>query len=308
MAIGLPIEAAAVNFERQILPIFQAKCIECHKAPFEEDGKLKKPKAGLRMDAAWAIQAGSENGSVLIAGDPEESELYYRVTLPEDDSDFMPPTGKADPLNKRELTLFRKWIEEGADFGGWAGNLEGKPIDTTSTKKEPVSEIQEIYKRLASDMGILEDNAWEPVTAAGGRVTRLAQGSPLLAIDFRLTSETATDEAIGSISVVAPNVIHLDLSETAITDDALSILSQMPELVRLNLSQSQIGDPGLKYIQNLKELRYLNLYQSQVTDAGLKNLHDLESLESVYLWGSGVTEAGAKALAKALPNAKISFR
>ena len=43
---------SAVNFEKQILPVLETKCFSCHKAPYTEDGRLKKPKADLRLDAA----------------------------------------------------------------------------------------------------------------------------------------------------------------------------------------------------------------------------------------------------------------
>jgi hypothetical protein len=301
--------AEAVDFEKEILPFFEAKCIECHRAPYEEDGRTKKPKAGLRMDAAWAINIGSESGAVLVPDKPDDSELYYRVTLPDDDDDFMPPTGKADPLTLVEIALFKKWIEEGADFGDWTGNLEGKPEEVSdSGGKVPVSEIQELYKRLAEGVDAPNSESWEPITTAGGRVAPLSKSSPLLAVDFRLTTENANDEAIGSIGVIAPNIVHLDLSKTAVTDGALSILNETPKLVRLNLSQTAITDAGLRNLSSLKELRYLNLYGSGITDAGLKNLEGLKSLEAVYLWQSKATEAGAKKLSSALPNAKINFK
>lgn len=301
--------AEAVDFEKEILPIFEAKCIECHKAPYEENGRTKKPKAGLRMDAAWAILAGSENGAVLEAGDPGKSELYYRVTLPEDDDDFMPPTGKADPLSEKELAVFKKWIEEGADFGGWEGNLEGKPKDTSSPSDEPpVSEIQEVYKKLSEGLPVIDKKGYAPVTEAGGRVAPLAQKSPLLSVDFRLASDEVTDEIVAKVEALGSNVANLDLSRTGVTDEALSLVASTPNLVRLNLSQTGIGDAGLKHLSGLKNLRYLNLYGSNVTDAGLKHLHGIDSLTAVYLWQSKATPNGAKQLEKALPNAKVNIK
>lgn len=146
--------AAPVKFETEILPFLEKKCVECHSAPHaDKNGKIIKPKAGLRMDAAWAIKAGSEDGAVLVAGKPPESELFLRVTLPTDDDDFMPPSGKADPLTPEETELFKRWIEEGADFGDWHGNLEGKPATVSNTGDVvPTSEIQEVYKRLATGL------------------------------------------------------------------------------------------------------------------------------------------------------------
>jgi hypothetical protein len=106
LVLGVPgISRAAVSFEKEILPFFEKKCLQCHKAPFEENGKTVKPKAGLRLDAAWAIMTGSEDGAVLVAGKSGESAIFERVTLPSDDEDFMPPKDKADPLTPEEVAL-----------------------------------------------------------------------------------------------------------------------------------------------------------------------------------------------------------
>jgi hypothetical protein len=309
LAATLPLVAGAVDFEKELLPVFEAKCVECHKAPYEENGRTKKPKAGLRMDGAWAFEAGSENGSVLKAGAPDKSELFYRVTLPHDDDDFMPPSGKSDPLTEAEVALFKKWIEEGADFGDWIGNTEGKPADITkSGDKVPVSEIQEVYKRIAGSLPELKEEQWADVSESGARVARLAIKSPLVSVDFRLSPEKATPEAIGTIKTIAPHVTELDLSKTAIGDDALSIVAETPNVIRLNLSQTEVGDGALKQIGDLKELRYLNLYGTQVSDAGLKHLHSLKNLEAIYLWQSKASAKGAKALEQALPDAKVNLK
>lgn len=309
LAVGtIPGSLQAVDFEKEILPLFKASCIECHRAPYEENGRTKKPKAGLRMDAAWALSAGSENGSVLKPGDPDKSELFYRVTLPHDDDDFMPPSGKADPLTTEQVALFKKWIEAGADFGDWEGNLEGKPAEVTTGGKAPVSEIQEVYKRLSASVDMPEDKSWEPVTAAGGRVQRLALKSPLLEVDFRLSGDEANDDSVAAAAVIAANVAHLDLSKTAITDNSVSIVKEMPNLVRLNLSKTSVTDKALSHLNDLEELRVLNLYGTQVTDKGLNQLKGLKNLEAVYLWQSKATPKGAKALEAAIPGVKVNLK
>lgn len=298
-----------VEFEKQIWPILERSCVKCHRAPFEENGRTVKPKAGLRMDGAWAFIAGSENGAVLVPGKAGESEIWLRTDLPEDDDDFMPPTGKADPLSAEEKTLFKKWIDQGADFGEWVGNLEGKPKEISSTgDKLPVSEVQERYAALSEGLPVPKEADWKEVAAAGGRVMPLAADSPLLSIDFRLVREEADDAKIASISAVGGHVAQLDLSQTAVTDAGLAPVGDLKRLVRLNLSRTGITDAGLGALKGLENLDYLNLYGTQVTDAGLKQLATLKSLQNVYLWQSQVTNQGVKALQKALPEAKISWK
>ena len=73
LAISLgvsPGQDQKIDFEKQIWPILERSCVKCHKAPFEENGRTIKPKAGLRMDGAWAISLGSENGAVMTRVTP----------------------------------------------------------------------------------------------------------------------------------------------------------------------------------------------------------------------------------------------
>lgn len=302
-------QGGKVDFEKEIWPILEKSCVKCHKAPYEEDGKTVKPKAGLRLDGAWAIKLGSENGAVLTPGKADESDLLLRTELPEDDDDFMPPTGKADPLTAEQKTLLRKWIDEGANFGAWSGNLEGKPKEVSSTgDKMPVSEIQELYKKLSEGLAVPKEDAWKGVAAAGGRVMPLATDSPLLSVDFRLTREDADDAKIGSISAIADHVAQLDLSLTSVTDAGLKPVSELKRLVRLDLHQTKITDAGLASLKGLENLHYLNLYGTEVTDAGLEQIKALKNLESIYLWQSKVTDQGVKKLQSALPEATINWK
>lgn len=302
------IHAQGISFETQIWPILEAKCVECHRAPYEENGRVKKPKGGLRLDGAWAIMLGGDGGAVVDPGHPDKSELLLRTELPEDDDEFMPPTGKADPLTDQEKALLVKWIEGGAEFGGWAGNLKGKPKELSNAGgKIPVSEIQEIYKSLSADLSSLKEDDWKGITDSGGRVMPLGPSSPLLSVDFRLTSEDTTDVEVASVDSVQENVAQLNLSKTRITDDALTSIGNFPRLVHLDLHRTEITDTGLSHLKNLKHLRYLNLYGTKVTNAGLKSLGKMKSLRSVFLWDSDVTREGIKALEKALPDAKINF-
>ncbi len=114
--------AAKVDFEKQVLPIFKAKCYKCHeKEHTDATGKLKKPKGGLVMDSAEALKkGGKESGDkTLVAGKADESSLYKSVMLPVSDDLAMPPEGKGDPLTDAEKELLKNWINQGADFGTW---------------------------------------------------------------------------------------------------------------------------------------------------------------------------------------------
>lgn len=87
------------------MPIFEAKCNNCHN----ED----KSKGGLRMDTYALLVQGGDGGAGLVAGKPDDSLALQRIVLPEDDDEHMPPEGK-EQMTAEETALFRWWIQEGA--------------------------------------------------------------------------------------------------------------------------------------------------------------------------------------------------
>lgn len=94
-------------FAATVLPILDAHCVKCHG--------LAKAKGTFRVDRPDLIVQGGESGAPgLVAGDPEASELWYRMSLPPDDIDIMPPEG--DPLTPEQIEIVRAWIEAGGTF------------------------------------------------------------------------------------------------------------------------------------------------------------------------------------------------
>ena len=115
--------AAPVDFAKQIFPILEAKCLKCHQKEREENGRIVKPKHGLRLDHAAGIMKGGKDypNENVVPGKPDASWLLKTTNLPKDDDLYMPPEGKADPVTDAEKALIKAWIEQGAKFGDWKG-------------------------------------------------------------------------------------------------------------------------------------------------------------------------------------------
>ncbi|MDF1824335.1 MAG: hypothetical protein P1U68_06815 [Verrucomicrobiales bacterium] len=107
--------ALALDYEADILPIFASKCAKCHL-----DGNSK---GGLALDLE-EISREIGSSKVIVAGDPEKSDLLELVSLPDDDGDKMPPEGKGRPMSDSEIATLREWIEGGAVVG------DGEPTMT----------------------------------------------------------------------------------------------------------------------------------------------------------------------------------
>ncbi len=130
-----------VDFTRDIYPLLQRACIECHGE--------RKQEGGLRLDLrVEALQSGS-----IEAGDPEASELLRRVALPRGDDEVMPAIG--EPLTGREVNLIRQWILNGA---AWPEAFEQPPHWSYVVPQRPALPVvsDESWIRSPVDHFILE--------------------------------------------------------------------------------------------------------------------------------------------------------
>ncbi|MCB1062407.1 MAG: DUF1549 domain-containing protein [Verrucomicrobiae bacterium] len=96
----------AIDFAKDIQPILEFNCVSCHNAD--------EAKGDLRFDQVEHFLKGGEGGPAFVAGKPDESLMIELSSLPEDDSDVMPPKGRL--LHKHEIEKLRQWIAEGAPF------------------------------------------------------------------------------------------------------------------------------------------------------------------------------------------------
>ncbi len=132
LSAGLfPVFLSAVEFEADVLPVFEAKCAKCHM-----EGSSK---GGVSLDLAEIAKEIGE-GKAIVPGDVAKSDLLKLVSLPEDDADRMPPSGKGAPLNENEIGKIKEWIEAGAPVGGEkpAMKEEEKPAAGLTKRPDPI--------------------------------------------------------------------------------------------------------------------------------------------------------------------------
>jgi hypothetical protein len=223
---------------------------------------------------------------------------------------FMPPTGKADPLTSEEIAKLKAWIDEGADFGGWEGNLEGKPADVPATapiaKAPPKDrEHDKIYKALSEGLKPAAPDALKTVKAAGAQVSILQVGGPLVRVDFLTGVSKCNDKSVEALAPIKENIAHLDLARTSITNAALKTVATFPRLTHLDLRKTKVNDQGLEALSACKHLDFINLFGTEVSDAGLASLAGIKTLRNVYLYETKVTDAGVAKLKTALPQAQV---
>lgn len=96
-------EAAGVSYVRDVVPLMEMHCNECHNED-DSDGDL------ILTSMRGMLEGGRKSGPTIVPGDPDNSPLiqYIRGIL----RPQMPK--KREPMTEDELHVLRMWIQAGA--------------------------------------------------------------------------------------------------------------------------------------------------------------------------------------------------
>lgn len=113
-----------IDFNGQIRPIFNNKCISCH-------GGVKQSAGFSLLFPSDALRPNDSGKPAIVPGNPGESEMLKRIK--HHDPELRMPL-EADPLSEEEIELLTEWIKQGAEWEGhWAFNkLEPISLSTIS--------------------------------------------------------------------------------------------------------------------------------------------------------------------------------
>ena len=102
---------AKVSYKKDIKPLIEKSCLNCH-------GPKKRPKGKFRIDTRELALKGGSEGVAIIPGKSKKSPLSYFITDQVVDYE-MPPTDKREKypkLTKKQIALVLAWIDQGAKY------------------------------------------------------------------------------------------------------------------------------------------------------------------------------------------------
>jgi len=247
---------------------------------------------------------GGESGAVVLPGNAAGSDLYKRVTLPENHENFMPAEGKT-PLTVDQVAILGWWIDAGLPS---ETSLSAVPVDaiTTSLLAAELDLAPAPIIALEGSYAPVTQGLVEQMVASGWLVRKVFQESSGLVVSINAIGQPVSREMLVLLAEASGSVVELNLASTGMNDELLAMISDMPVLESLNLSNNGITDEGLALVSGFSNLETINLYGNPaITDAGLADLRGLESLASVYLWGTAVTDAGIASLQSSLDGINV---
>src|SRR5580658_8772821 len=144
-----------VDFNTEVKPIINAKCITCHGGVRAKGGFSLL----FREDAFVKTESGRP---AIVPGDPDHSEMIRRISSV--DPEVRMPY-KHEPLTKEEIDILREWVKEGAPWGEhWAY----KPVEAPA-----VPAVSDAWARGHIDayvLGRLREEGLQPAAEASRAV------------------------------------------------------------------------------------------------------------------------------------------
>lgn len=259
-----------------LVTTFRERCFECHN----ED----KSKGGMRLDELSGWEDGVDRES------PDDSELLYRVRLPRDDVEAMPPKGKA--LDEAAIKALQRWIDDGAP----TEELEGLLGEAAEVVEEQAASMDQLRRITGARIEAIAADLLVPADRQRLEVTwRHADAPPTVA-------------QLQALGPVADRVVDLDLARSDVGDAAVRALPALPGLERLHLEGSAVTDAAAPLIvERAPGLRYLNLHSTGLTGAAAAPLGGLRELRRLVLFGTDVDGAAADALVARVPALKVTL-
>jgi hypothetical protein len=182
---------------KDVMSIFQRRCQNCHGVGMS---------AGLKLDSFENIMLGSQNGQILMPGNPDKSKLLEMVA-----TNKMPPSNPK--LTVGEKATIRQWILQGAkntDAGTGAATAE-KALEITEPKDGAA--VREKVK-IVVPRGSVPPDGFAAIYIDGR--FKLALSPP---------SQEEIDEAAGKKPAVKidPNVVYIWDTKEALTQNTTAI-------------------------------------------------------------------------------------
>jgi len=285
-------------YAARVRPLLVERCGSCHG----ED----RQRGGLALHTPEAIAEGGNDGPVLVAGEPGESELVKRLRAPSGSKMHMPPANTPQ-LTEEQIQLVEAWIAAGASFGPPA-SPPARPVAATRPAVATRPAGAGFAKGPPSDVPVPAPDP-AALTALLLRLVHVevtAQGSNRLRVDFAAVAGGIKDaDAVRLLEPVLPQLEALSLARCPIGDRTAALLERAAILAHLDLGGTQVTDAGVAALARLPHLSELVLVQARLTDQAVEHLAGMPALQHIYLFKSGVSKAGIARLRERKPDLHV---
>jgi len=287
-------------YDDMIAPIFESKCLSCHNS-------LKSKGDFLMTSHENLFKPGKSKSPSLISGLADSSELYKRVTLPENHTDHMPPEGKT-PLSQDEIALLKGWIKSGAADTLLVG--EAKKDTDMGQVIDQLMPTLAAYRRKAAMAKEKNESLKTELTSEAKRLSISIHPDSLdeqefFTIAMKFPPAPFTNNQLSQLSPYYETFSKVSLASSDIDDSGLYYVAQMTNVKKLYLQKTKLDGSGLIYLQKMPSLEVLNLSFTKVDDKSVIELLNFPNLREVYLYRTNTSKEVIDALGKYKPGVRL---
>lgn len=276
-----------------IQPLLDNKCISCHNTT--------NNKGGLILEHYTDLFKEAEHDKPISAGNPDQSELLKRVSLPWNHEKIMPPRGAG--FSYTDIQILRYWIENGADsLTVFNSETMSKELIALMNRDYRLDFIPKpYYEKVKVDS--LDEALITQLRSSGFRVNYLSGTNFLLDVAFK--NDSINMEQIELLNNVADHVTVLKLSDCNLTDELVKGISSIKHLTRIDMSNNKLSDNVVQFLIKNEHLESANLNETDINDESLKNLLTTFNGLRVYVRNTKITPKELESFTQTYANAQI---
>jgi len=290
--------AAADPYLDIVQPLLEQRCGTCHN----DD----KRESGFSVGSYDSTLVGGDTGRAVVPGNLQASELFYRITLPEDDDEHMPAEGKTPPT-PAQIEILRWWIGAGAPRDTTVGAL-GVPADVEPLLAAELGLGGTATATAASASASADPKLVADLAAAGLLARQVSEVDARLVVSVSSPGTPLDAPALAALAAAAAQIVDLNLGGTALDDAGLKAIGALPAATHLRLARNRLTDDALADLAALPALEHLNLYgNAGITDGGIAALAASRTLRELFVWQTAVSADGAARLREQRPGLAVDL-
>jgi len=274
-------------------PLIQNKCIACHATDENKGGLILENYSDLFKEA--------DHSQPVMAGNPDMSELFKRVSLPGGHEKAMPPRGAG--FGYTDIQILRYWIGGGADsLATFNSNDMTQELIALVLRDYGLDySPKPYYEKVLVDS--LAEELLTQLRGAGFRVNYLGETNLLLDVEYR--GDSIGKDEIRILNQVANHITFLKISDCKLSDDVLEEVDDMQHLTKVDLSKNKLTGKMIPFLLNHRHLESANLNETEIDIESLRNLLAQTALSRVYVRSTKITAEEIPTLAQTYADVEI---
>jgi hypothetical protein len=267
--IRKPTGKESVSFAREIAPLLIEQCSGCHY-------DARQLRGDLNMNSFAQLWKGGESGTMIRAGQPEESLLVKKLRGTAGDR---MPAGGRPPLTGEAMDKITRWIAEGASFDGHSVDARlNNVVDQAWVASASSAEMMARRRQRALEHWKVAFSKVEPVQAADDEFVVIGDIGQAGVEELLAQTRAAYDKVCKGLKIPARKDL---LGKGGVTIFALKTRYDYGEFGKMNESRTLPPQWSSHWRRELLDVYVVLLYDAKDTKQNQASL--IQQLGSLWV-------------------------